>query len=43
MDYQKTLAKVRKITKEMDSLFNLYREKLTVDHEKNMKTVKVEG
>ena len=34
MDYQKTLAKVRKITKEIDSLFNLYREKLTIDHEK---------
>jgi len=40
MDYQKTLAKVRKITKEVDSLFNLYREKLTIDHEKNIKNGK---
>lgn len=36
MDYQKTLAKVRKITKEMDSLLNSYREQLTIDHEKNL-------
>ena len=36
MDYQKTLAKVRKITKEIDSLLNSYREQLTIDHEKNL-------
>lgn len=30
MDYQDTLAQVRKLTKQMDSLFNLYRDQLTV-------------
>jgi len=30
MSYQDTLAQVRKITKQMDSLFNLYRDQLTL-------------
>lgn len=30
MSYQDTLAQVRKITSQIDSLFNLYRDKLTV-------------
>ncbi len=30
MSYQDTLAQVRKITKQMDSLFNLYRDQLTI-------------
>lgn len=29
MNYQSTLAEIRKINKEIDSLFNQYREKLT--------------
>jgi hypothetical protein len=33
MSFQETLADIRKINKEMDSLFNLYREILTVSND----------
>lgn len=36
-NYQQTLAHVRRITKQMDSLFNIYRDKLTRDTISNSK------
>ena len=40
MSYQDILAQVRKITKQMDSLFNLYRDKLTIAPKLKPKTQK---
>lgn len=40
MNYQDTLAQVRKITSQIDSLFNLYRDQLTIDPRTPMTKIK---